>query len=239
MDDENMISKRRILKLFLLCIILVAINILAFSKAAFGISIHSDNLFAIICSIFIPIFSVIIFFVEGNSILNQKDKARCIELDELKEDSSDYKKKIKQVQKDLPFLTDELNELKNQIRRMDKKQEALFEYIKQNNKNEDLLKDEAKKARQFLLNNAKIILSKCIIIGALDQDVTITDFRNIYQEQIQDFKRIIKFNEKILDEFDCFLEEVIKSGASPVEDNISLQSTIEALRQIRQMNNKE
>ncbi len=233
MKEKVLSNKHKILKMFLLSVSIALVNIVAFSKAFFGISIHSENTLVMTFSIFIPVMSIIIFFYEGYAILNAKEKVQYhITIDELVS-SEDCKKALQKYIKIFPFLADELKILIRQIERIEVKQEALIEYLKQNNRDNTFLVQEGKEAELFLLKNVKRVLGKCIIMGALDQDDTDEDSRNVYQEQINEFHKIIKSNEKNLDEFDIFLEEVSKMGEKPLEENIGLKSTIEAMRQIR------
>ena len=224
--------KNKITKLFILNFSIAIINILAFSKAFFGISVYEDSILIVTCSIFIPIMSIIIFLYGNWSILNQ-EKARGlnIEMDALK-DSRDYEDILEKNAKKIPFLSNEFEQLREQIKRMDQKEEALLEYLKQNNREDQFLKAEAENARAFMLQNVRRVLSKCIIIVALDKDND-KDSRNVYLEQKEEISSVIRNNEKTLDEFDIFLEEVSKMGEKPLEENISLQSTIKAMRQIR------
>ncbi len=222
---------RKFLKMLLLGTVIAIINIVAFSKAFFGISIHSENKLITTFSIFIPIMSLFTFFYVSYSILNAKEKRQYrLDMAELKEPEN-YKDAIRKYIKIFPFLSNELESLLMQIKRMEIKEQALEEYLKQNNQTDNFLLQEGKDAQLFLLSNVKRVLNKCIIMGALDKDDT--NSRNVYQKQIDEFHEIIKSNEKNLDEFDIFLEEVSKIKEKPLSENIGLQCTIQAMRQLR------
>ena len=153
---ENRTLVRKILKMSILCAFIAIINILAFSKAFFGISIHSGDRIAVTCSIFIPLMSCIVFGYGSYTILNASEKIKYhVDIAELK-DSKDYEEALRRNEKALPFLSKELKTLEMQIQRMGKKQQALLEYLKQNNKDEQFLGQEAENARLFLLNNVKM-----------------------------------------------------------------------------------
>lgn len=225
--------KKKILKLSSLCFLIAIINILAFSKAFFGISIYSDNLIAKTFSIFIPIASVFAFLYGGNEILDKKEKiGYYVDVNEL-ENSEDYMVALRKNAKKLPFLAKELNMFSEQIQRIERKYDALVELLKQDNKQDKFLVNEAENAKSFLLSNVKRGLRTCILINAMDKDESTADGRNVCKEQIKELEKIIDANERNLDEFDLFLEEVSKMGEKPLQDNLSLQCTIKAMRQIR------
>lgn len=231
--------RKKLIKIGIFSMCIVIINIFVLSRGILNFSVHSDNVVIATCSIAIPVISLIFLCLYVYSILNSKiseEKKVNYDIYNLKTED-DYMRALESVLKTHYGLENELNTLVNQVNRIQKKHNALLNFLEQNNNTSNtFLIQESENAKLFLLHNIQTVLSKFIILEVLDHDVE-ENQKNIFQEQMIEINKIIDNNEKTLDEYDIFLKEVSKMGEKPMKENTNLQCTITALQQLRDANN--
>ena len=219
---------KKYVKMFFFNFLLVVVNVLFFSKGFIGASIHHENVVIAGLSIALPIIDIILLVYINYSLLNQKNKIEY-DINEII-DVEDYKKAVMQAKKRLKFLSFQLDEMLSQIEEIERKKGALLEYLRQNNQVNGVFVEEAVNTEQYILKNIKKILNKCILI---EPSTSMEVANKEYKEQMEYITNTIKKNEETLEKFQDFLYEVSLYGEKETPEDISLQSTIQVLRQLR------
>lgn len=240
-------KKQYWIKMIKLNAAIVIINIVAFSDRLIGLTIQSDDVLKTACSLTLIIMSILAFAYGNYKLIHEMYKNEIYVVSEYDE-PKDYILALNSCREKKAFQLD-IDIMVNQIRQLERKQNAIEDVFFQKHKKEltdsYAMKQVVIDTSNLVYENMKRIINRITIFDEMEYErlQNITNHTNttrekckLYEEHIRYVKQLVDENEMILLEFEQLLVEISKMGEE--EDNTDSLNTIrDMIQAMRRLSN--
>lgn len=235
-------TRKNMVKMILLSLLIAAVNIFCFSKAGLGLSFFSPSVFQKSLSITVLLMSIGVFGYTGFHLLIKEEPIREeIQEEEVLEDETEssavrYLKKMKESLKTRSFAYSEVEKASLQYDEFMRKKQSLQELIAIHDfKAAERFSSTAEDVENCLAKNFRLMLTRLVILDYDDELRYKNQYCGYMRERLQK-------NEEILNHFDVFLDELSRMKDEDTEnlkENINLQAAIDVLKGLRSENEQD
>lgn len=217
--DKNKIY----LKLILTNLAIIIVDVICFSPAFIGLSFDSESALISALSVTLVVVSILLFVYLNYRILNSENLKHDYNIEKAS-GNDDYISILRKFI-NISFYQKEVGTLIDQIERFERKEDKfnniLYQKFQDDEENKNLFLDVSKEAHTIFIKNVKKLVNLFSIFDEEEYKEFLIKYGSIpkekqelYNENLNDVREIIKSNENILLNVDKLINETTRFGDS-------------------------